>query len=286
MDDAPNNALRQRILRELEVIDPETFDAETEVERRVAFLADYLLRTKTKGYVLGISGGIDSTLAGRLAQLACERVRALGGEARFVAMRLPYHVQADANDAEAAIQFIDPDETMTVDIGPAVDALWDAGVTGGSPIGNPWDEFVKGNVKARLRMVSQYQVAGARGLLVVGTDQAAEALVGFYTKFGDGACDITPLTGLTKRRVKELARHLSASGQLVDKIPVADLESDKPMQADEDALGVTYDAVDDYLEGRPVSPADEEIITGWYLRTQHKRHLPVTPGTDVDSWFR
>lgn len=278
-------ALQQRIIAELEVVDPATFDAASEVERRVAFLADYLTRTRTRGFVLGISGGVDSSLGGRLCQLACERVREQGGDATFVAMRLPYHVQADEADAQAALAFIQPDEVMTVDIGPATDALWAANVAAGQPA-TDHDDFVKGNVKARQRMIAQFTVAGARGMLVVGTDQAAEAVVGFYTKFGDGACDLTPLTGLPKRRVKELARYLGASERVVEKVPTADLEDNKPLIADEAALGVRYAVVDDYLEGHEVSPEDEKVIVGWYRRTQHKRHLPVTPGTDVDAWYR
>lgn len=278
-----NRALQRRIARELEVVDPATFDAATEVERRVSFLAGYLRATGAKGYVLGISGGVDSSLGGRLAQLACERVRAEGGDATFVAVRLPYRVQADEQDAQRALAFIRPDETLTVDIGPATDALWDALVAAG--MGTPPNaDYVKGNVKARERMVAQFTIAGARGLLVVGTDQAAEAVVGFYTKFGDGAADVTPLTGLPKRRVRELARHLGAEESLVEKVPTADLEDDKPLIADEVALGVRYSAVDDYLEGRDVGAEDEQRITGWYLRTQHKRHLPVTPGTDTAAW--
>lgn len=271
-----DTALQSRIREELEVIDPATFDVGAQVELRVAFLADYLRRTGAKGYVLGISGGVDSSLGGRLCQLACERVRADGGSATFVAMRLPYRVQADAADAQRALDFIRPDETLTVDIGPSVDALWaacqDAGLAGGS-------DYHKGNVKARARMVAQYAVAGVRGMLVVGTDQAAEAVVGFYTKFGDGACDLTPLTGLPKRRVRELARHLGAPEGVVEKVPTADLEEEKPLIPDEVALGVTYAEVDDYLEGLEVSPEAEATITGWYRRTAHKRALPVTPGT-------
>lgn len=281
-----DKALQARIIIELEVVDPATFDAAHEVERRVAFLADYLERTGMKGFVLGISGGVDSSLGGRLAQLACERVRARGGEASFVAMRLPYRVQADEADAQRALAFIQPDETMTVNIAGAVDALWDACVAGGLSVSAEADDFVKGNVKARQRMVAQFTVAGARKMLVIGTDQAAEAVVGFFTKFGDGACDLTPLTGLPKRRVKEMARHLGADERVVEKVPTADLEDDKPLIADEVALGVSYRAVDDYLEGLDIAEADEEVIVGWYLRTQHKRHLPVTPQTDVDAWGR
>lgn len=276
--------VQQRVARELEVIDPSEFDAAAEIERRVSFLADYVLRTRCTGYVLGISGGVDSSLAGRLAQLACERVRADGGQATFVAMRLPYHVQADESDAQDALAFIRPDETMTVDVGPATDAIWDGCVAAGMAVGGPRDHFHKGNVKARQRMIAQYTVAGMRGMLVLGTDQAAEALAGFYTKFGDGGADLTPLAGLPKRRVRELARALGADGHLVEKVPTADLEDDQPLQPDEVALGVSYQAIDDYLEGLPVSESDEKTILGWYSRSQHKRHLPVTPCTDVESW--
>lgn len=281
-----DKALQRRIIAELEVVDPATFDAASEVERRVAFLAGYLRRTGLKGYVLGISGGVDSSLGGRLAQLACERVRAEGGDATFVAMRLPYRVQADEADAQRALAFIRADEVLTVNIAPATDGLWEAVEASGAKIPDKIDDFVKGNVKARERMVAQFAVAGARAMLVVGTDQAAEALVGFYTKFGDGACDVTPLTGLPKRRVRELARFLGAPDEVVEKVPTADLEDDLPLIADEVALGVRYAVVDDYLEGLDVPAADEATIVGWYLRTQHKRHLPVTPGTDLGAWGR
>ena len=269
--------LQRRIIDELEVIDPDTFDAAAQVEHRVGFLADYLRQTRARGYVLGISGGVDSSVGGRLAQLACERVRAEGGVATFVAMRLPYRVQADEADAARSLAFVAADEVMTVDIGPAGDALWQSVEAAGLPDGDR-EDFHRGNVKARVRMVTQYAVAGSRGLLVVGTDQAAEAVVGFYTKFGDGAVDLTPLFGLPKRRVKEIARHLGAGESLVEKVPTADLEDGKPLVADEAALGVRYAVVDDYLEGLEISPADEATITGWYHRTAHKRALPVTPG--------
>lgn len=267
--------LQQRIIDELEVV--RDFDAARETERRVAFLAEYLEHTGTKGLVLGISGGVDSTVGGRLCQLACERVREQGREAEFVAMRLPYEIQRDAHDARRALEFIRPDESYEVDIAGPVDALWEECLRAGMPIRDDRNHFVKGNVKARVRMVTQYTVAGARGMLVVGTDQAAEAAVGFYTKFGDGAADLVPLFGLTKRRVRDIARYLGAPEDLVEKVPTADLEGDKPLIPDEVALGVRYEAVDDYLEGRRIDPRDEATILGWYRRTGHKRALPVTP---------
>ncbi len=269
--------LQSEIIAALEVIDPDTFEAAAEAERRIEFLARYLQDTGTKGLVLGISGGVDSTIAGRMCQLACERVRERGGEAQFVAVRLPYNVQKDEEDAVAAVEFIAPDIEAKLDIGPATDALWDQLLASGTPVTDAKDDYHKGNVKARMRMVAQYAIAGARGMLVVGTDQAAEAVVGFYTKFGDGAADVTPLAGLPKRRVREIGVHLGTPEALVTKVPTADLESDQPLLPDEEALGVSYDAIDDYLEGKEVAEEDEATILRWYRQTGHKRALPVTP---------
>jgi NAD+ synthase len=126
-------------------------------------------------------------------------------------------------------------------------------------------------------MAAQYAVAGAHGLLVVGTDHAAEAVMGFFTKYGDGACDLTPLAGLTKRRVRALARALGADERIVAKVPTADLETERPLLPDEHVFGVTYDDIDDFLEGRPVEPEVEETIVAWYRRTAHKRALPAAP---------
>lgn len=270
-----DKAMQQRVIEALEVV--RDFDAERETERRVRFLAEYLTHTRTGGLVLGISGGVDSTVAGRLCQLACERVRADGGAAVFVAVRLPYGVQRDEEDARQALDAIGPDEVMTVNIKAGTDGLWDACVEAGLGVDSTRDDFVKGNVKARERMTAQYTIAGARNMLVVGTDQAAEAAVGFFTKFGDGAADLTPLFGLPKRRVRDIGRQLGIPQELIEKVPTADLEDDKPLIPDEVALGVRYDVVDDYLEGADIGETDEATILGWYRRTGHKRALPVTP---------
>ncbi|MFI7278900.1 ammonia-dependent NAD(+) synthetase [Micromonospora chersina] len=268
---------RRRIAEELQV--SATFDAAEEIERRVVFLADRLVDTGLTTLVLGISGGVDSTTAGRLCQLAAERARAAGHPAVFVAMRLPYGVQADEHHAQAALGFIRPDRLLTVDVKPAADAALAALVAGGLTFRDAaQQDFVLGNVKARQRMIAQYAVAGAAGGLVVGTDHAAEAVTGFFTKHGDGAADLVPLTGLTKRRVRALAAALGAPAELVGKAPTADLESLAPGKLDEDALGLAYEHIDDYLEGRPV-PADvEEKLVARYRATDHKRRLPIAPG--------
>jgi len=257
-------------------------DPQAEVTKRVQFICDFLQTTKMKALVLGISGGQDSSLAGRLSQLAVEKLREETGdnEYQFIAVRLPYGEQADESDAMFAINdFIKPDKIMRVNINAATDAM----VASLNEAGTPISDFNKGNIKARERMIVQYAIGGENKGAVVGTDHAAEAVTGFYTKFGDGGADITPLSGLDKRQGKALLQYLGAPAKLYDKTPTADLEEDKPMRPDEEALGVRYDEIDDYLEGREVSPAAAEKIEGWYRRTQHKRHLPIAP---YDTWWK
>ncbi|MFB4349184.1 ammonia-dependent NAD(+) synthetase [Microbacterium sp. CR_7] len=269
----------QKQIAEALGVQPE-IDPEAEVERRVQFLVDYLRTTGAKGFVLGISGGQDSTLAGRLAQLAVERVRAEGGEAKFLAVRLPYRVQHDAEDAAAALAFIEPDASVEVNIQNGVDGV-EADIE--FAVTSDITDFNRGNIKARLRMVTQYALAGHDGLLVIGTDHAAEAVTGFYTKFGDGAADILPLSGLTKRQGRSLLLHLDAPERLAYKVPTADLLDGQPGRADEDELGLTYEQIDAFLEGEDVDPEVAGRIESRYLATQHKRHLPVTPD---DTWWR
>jgi NAD+ synthase len=254
------------------------FDAAAEVERRVTFLADYLRGTGLKALVLGISGGVDSLVAGCLAQRAVERLRAEGHAATFIAMRLPYGVQKDEAEAQRSLAVIAPDRTLTVDIKPAADAMLAAVKAGELGFRDPGHEdFVLGNIKARQRMIAQFAVAGAHDGIVVGTDHAAEALMGFFTKFGDGAADVTPLSGLNKRRVRALAQQLGAPQELVFKVPTADLESLVPQKPDEDAFGVSYEQIDDFLEGKPVAAAARDIILSTHRKSAHKRALPVEP---------
>ena len=258
-----------------------TIDPEEEITRRVQFLVDYLDATGAKGYVLGISGGQDSTLAGRLAQMAVEKRRADGQEATFVAVRLPHGVQADEDDAQLALQLIQPDETVTVNIEPATTAM--AGAVAEALKTDDLGDFNKGNVKARMRMIAQYAIAGERGLLVVGTDHAAENVTGFFTKHGDGAADLVPLAGLNKRQGAALLDHLDADPRLWEKVPTADLEEDRPALPDEDALGITYAHIDDYLEGKQIPVEAAERLEHLWRIGQHKRHLPPGPN---DTWWR
>lgn len=265
--------LQQEIIQALKV--QPVIDPAIEIRRTIDFLKEYLrAHPFLSTYVLGISGGQDSTLAGRLAQLAMEEMRAETGDERyrFIAVRLPHGVQLDEADAQAALNFIAADEVLTVNIQAAtsgmVAALDDTGVV--------VSDFNKGNIKARQRMIAQYAIAGQRQGAVIGTDHAAESVTGFFTKFGDGAADIMPLWRLTKGQGRQLLQALNAPEALYLKVPTADLEEDKPLLADEEALGVSYEAIDAYLEGRTVTEAEAETIERWYRKTAHKRHLPVT----------
>ena len=270
--------LQQEIIAQLHV-QPAIVAAE-QVRARIDFLTAYLRSTGAKGLVLGISGGQDSSLAGRLCQLAVEELRAEGVQAEFVAVRLPYRLQADEDDAQLALQFIAPDRQVTFNIQRAVDGIEAeyADATGAEML-----DFTKGNVKARARMIAQFALAGQSGLLVVGTDHAAEAVTGFFTKFGDGAADLLPLSGLTKRQGRALLEHLRAPERLYLKLPTADLLDDNPGQTDEENLGLSYQVIDDYLEGREVDAEKAAAIEARYLGTRHKRAEPVSM---FDDWWK
>ena len=269
---------RGTILQEMQVL-PE-IDVDFEVSRRVDFIKKTLVNSGAKNLILGISGGIDSSTTGRLAQLAVNQLNEQTGDNsyQFIAVRLPYDVQQDEADAQASLQFIQPSRQLAVNVKPGADGIHsevlNALAAQDITPSDATSDFSKGNVKARTRMVLQYDIAGLLGGLVLGTDHSAENITGFFTKWGDGACDLAPLFGLSKRQVRQVAKHLGAPQQLVDKTPTADLESLSPQKADEQALGVTYDQLDDYLEGKPVSDDIAAHIEGIYARTQHKR-LPI-----------
>jgi NAD+ synthase len=271
-------SLQAEIIAELHV--QPTIDPAEQIRARVDFLKDYLRASAQKGFVLGVSGGQDSSLAGKLAQQAVEELRAQDYHAEFTAVRLPYGVQRDEEDAQLALDFIKADHEVTFNIQRGVDGVeaeyLDA--TGAEML-----DFTKGNVKARMRMVAQYALAGQSASLVIGTDHAAEALTGFFTKFGDGGADLLPLSGLTKRQGRAIMQHLDAPEKLYTKAPTADLLDDDPGQTDEANLGLHYLQIDDYLEGKETEPEVAEVIENRWLATRHKRTVPVTM---FDTWWR
>ena len=255
-------------------------DIDAEVAKRVEFLKHSLITADAKSLVLGLSGGVDSTTAGKLAQMACDQLNQQHHttQYQFIAVRLPYGVQADEGDAQLALEFIQPSRHLEINIKAMVKGL-DLAAESLIKVVNPSDhklDFSRGNNKARARMTAQYYVASLLNGLVIGTDHGAEAITGFFTKHGDGACDIAPLFGLNKRQVRSLAAYLGAPDCLVHKTPTADLEEDNPQQADEESLGITYDQIDDYLEGKAVSSDVKQKLEQRYRQTEHKRQGPVT----------
>lgn len=269
---------KQSIIEEMRVL-PE-IDPDYEIQRRVAFIQSQLLSSGCKSLVLGISGGVDSSTCGRLAQLAVDDLNQKNNsqDYQFVAVRLPYGVQKDEDDAQTSLNFIQPSKHLTVNIKAGADAI-NANVCAtlednGMRPDDAAVDFAKGNVKARVRMTSQYEIAGMLGGLVLGTDHSAENITGFYTKFGDGACDLIPLFGLSKRQVRLLAKTMGAPDSLVNKTPTADLECLSPQKEDEQVLGMSYDDIDNFLEGKEVDADAAARLIAIYTRTQHKR-LPI-----------
>lgn len=273
-------AVQREIAEQLKVQPPFADDQalQAEIARRLTFIQDCLVNSGLKTLVLGISGGVDSLTAGLLAQRAIRELREKTGDTgyKFIAVRLPYETQFDEHDAQASLDCIAPDEIQTVNIGPAVKALAaQVGAFEGKPAASV--DFVLGNTKARMRMVAQYTIAGVAGGLVIGTDHAAEAVMGFFTKFGDGACDLAPLSGLVKNQVRAIARSFGAPESLVEKVPTADLEDLSPGKPDEAAHGVTYAEIDAFLHGKTVRDEAAKIIVDTYNKTHHKRVMPFAP---------
>ncbi|MBF0265905.1 MAG: ammonia-dependent NAD(+) synthetase [Gammaproteobacteria bacterium] len=266
--------LKQQIIDEMKVLP--NIIPEYEITRRIEFIQNTLKQSDLKSLVLGISGGVDSSTCGRLAQLAIEGLKQTDSDYAFYAVRLPYQTQQDEADAQLALDFIQPDNRVSINIADATEAMHADVIKAINTnlISKEKIDFVKGNVKARQRMIAQYELAGLVNGLVIGTDHSAENVTGFYTKYGDGACDLAPLFGLNKRQVRQISQTLGAPEQLINKAPTADLESLSPGLPDEQALGLSYNEIDDFLEGREVSAQVEEKICKIYLQTQHKR-LPI-----------
>ena len=265
--------LQKQIIEELRVLPK--INVEQEIRKSIDFMKEYAKKHSfVKGFVLGISGGQDSTLTGKLAQMAVDELNEEAGEKQytFMAVRLPYGVQADEDDCQDALNFIQPDKVFTVNIKDAVEASVRALAEAGVEL----SDFAKGNEKARERMKVQFSIAAMNSAVVLGTDHAAEAITGFFTKFGDGGADLMPIFRLNKRQGKQILAHLNCPEHLYLKTPTADLEENRPSLPDETALGLTYEQIDDYLEGKEIPEDARKTLEGHYLRSQHKRHLPIT----------
>ena len=266
-------SLQQEIITKLGA-KPE-IDPKEEIRTSVDFMKEYLKKHSfLKTLILGISGGQDSTLLGKMAQMAIDEMREETGDEdyQFIGVRLPYGKQADEEDVNDVMEWIQPNQDVNINIKDSVDSVVSEMEANGLEV----SDFNKGNIKARQRMIVQYAIAGDYKGVVLGSDHAAESVTGFYTKFGDGAADIIPLYRLNKRQGVAMLKELGSPEHPYTKVPTADLQDDKPALADEDELGVSYEHIDDYLEGKEVPKEAEERIEQLYLNSQHKRNLPIS----------
>lgn len=252
-------------------------ELETVHDHLVDFIRDQTAAAGMETAVIGLSGGIDSTTTAHLA------VEALGAD-NVHGLVMPGAVSRESNmgDAELVAEMLEIPFDV-VEINPLVDAF-----LGAFPETEA-DRMAVGNLRARTRAVLNYLVANHEGSMVLGTGNRTEALVGYFTKYGDGAVDCNPLGNLYKQHVRQVAAHVGVPEELVDKTPTAGLWSG---QTDEEELGIDYDTLDAILAlsvDGPLSPAatvrlldgvDEttvERVHGMYERSAHKRAAPPSP---------
>jgi NAD+ synthase len=240
------------------------------------FIRTQVEAADAEGAVLGLSGGIDSTLVATLA------VDALGAE-NLHGLVLPARVSGDENmsDAERVAQDLGISYDV-IEIEPIVDSLLEAYPEAES------DREAVGNARARVRAVLNYIVANHEGRLVLGTGNRSEAAVGYFTKYGDGAVDCHPIGNLYKAQVRQLARHAGVPEELAAKPATAELWED---QTDEDEMGFDYETLDTILVSHVDGPLsadvtarefgiDEETIErvrAMCERSEHKRNVPPAP---------
>lgn len=287
------NTLRTKIINTLNVKD--NIDPKKEIKKRINFLKKCLKITNSNLLIIGISGGQDSALAGRLCQIAVEEMnwsheqeyklkyskntKNNFNKNRFsnICIQLPYIKQIDKKDVKIALSFIKPSIILKYNIGLSVDQINNELKKNNNNTISISDH-TKGNIKSRVRMVFQYALANEMNGLVVGTSHASEAVMGFFTKFGDSAADVFPLYGLTKRQGKRLLKTLDAPSSICKKIPTADLLDKYPGQSDEESLGITYNEIDSYLENKKyICKKSLNLIEKQYIKTQHKRKFLLIP---------
>lgn len=240
------------------------FNPNKETNEISKWLREYATRAGVTGYVIGLSGGIDSTLVANLAVNAV-------GSSNVVGVIMPiYSPKKDEADAYKVAESLGI-ETIYIDLQYAYEAMTDTDLDLG--------KLEKANIKARLRMTTLYAVAGKRNRLVVGTGNKSEDMIGYFTKYGDGGVDLLPIADYYKWEVKEMARYLKVDTYLVERTPTAALWEG---QTDEKDIGMTYDELDtilhflesDLLEDFRISVEKIEKVRKMINANKHKNEYP------------
>ncbi len=235
-------------------------DFESEVKSRVDFIKNILIESGAKGIVYGNSGGKDCTLASILCKMATENV---------LGVMMPCHSKAnyttDIEDAKAVSEQYNI-KNITVDISSTKDALAKE-ILKNMEI----SKDAGSNVAPRLRMTTLYTIGASLGYLVCGTGNKSERHMGYFTKWGDGACDFNPIADLSATEVFEFLRYLKAPISIITKPPSAGLFEG---QTDETEMGVTYKQIDEFLETGKTEEKAMEIINLYHSRSEHKRVMP------------
>lgn len=237
------------------------------IDYLINWLQKELVYRNADGFIVGVSGGIDSAVVTYLLAKAYQK--------KTLGLILPCKSNPqDLHDAEQVLSDCQI-SYRTIDLTHVHNTFFTALGDEFFPVSSDREtKVIDGNARARLRMMTLYAVAQSKNYLVVGTDNAAEWLMGYFTKFGDGGVDIAPLIHLTKHDVREMATLLGVNPLIIDKAPSAGLWQD---QTDEGEMGTSYDMITKYLLHQAIPEKDKEVIIYWHNRSHHKRALPRMP---------
>lgn len=235
-------------------------DYSKKIDSIVSWLKEYLDNSGSEGIVFGVSGGIDSALLCAIAN------NYFPNKSLALTMNIE-NSQEDIDDAKLVLSTFKNVQSIDVELEKVYNSFLKV-----LPIG--LSEQAKGNLKARLRMITLYSYAQDKKYLVCGTSNAAEFVTGYFTKYGDSGCDILPLVNFPKSYIVECAKFLGVPEKIINKKPTAGL---RPNQTDEEDLGIGYDIIDDFLLGNFIDNKDLVQIIKLQIDTDHKRKLPASP---------
>jgi NAD+ synthase len=236
-------------------------DYKQETERRVEFIRNLVKSAGADGVVYGNSGGKDSVLAGILCKMACTNTLGI-----IMPCGSKQNYESDKADAETIAALFDI-AVRVIDLTPVKNELVLA-VGKSAGLNNP----ALANMAPRLRMTTLYAVAASENRLVAGTGNRSEKYMGYFTKWGDGACDFNPIADLTVTEIYEFLQFLDVPGSIINKAPSAGLFDG---QTDEAEMGVTYRSIDSFLFTGTVNEHDGAIIEKYHRSSEHKREMPV-----------